>query len=54
MEELIELLLQEIQTERKFYAQNGNLFDVEERVMKALNIVLIKVQARAQLGGEEL
>lgn len=51
MEELLELILEEIKIERKFYAENGRLFDVEDRVMMALAIMLSKVQVRLAEGG---
>lgn len=51
MEELLELILEEIKIERRFYAQNGRLFDVEDRVMMALAVMLGKVQARIEEGG---
>ena len=54
MEELLELILEEIKIERRFYAQNGNLFDVEDRVLRALAIMLGKVQVRLELKGESL
>lgn len=46
MEKLIEALLKEVAVERAFYQRDPELFDVEERAMYALNMVLLKTLAR--------
>ena len=46
MEKLIEALIAEVKVERELYKRDPKLFDVEERAMYALNMVLIKTLAR--------
>lgn len=50
MEKLLEALLAEVKAEREFYMADPRLFDVEERAMYALNMVLLKAQARLKAG----
>jgi hypothetical protein len=48
MDEFFRILEEELASERKFYAEKPSLWEVEQRALAALSVLLIKVQGRLE------